>query len=160
VRETFQSIVDHRQIAKNCIALTDALMSGLAVFALKFPSLLKFDEQRQEEHIRHNLQKLYRVQQAPCDTQLREILDPVAPTALHPAYHAVFHAVADANALEPFRFLGGAYLVSIDGTGQFSSSTIRCSECAIKTTRGGDTFYYSSSRRKLIQHAVMAMILT
>jgi hypothetical protein len=51
VRETFQSITDHRPIAKNRIALTDALMSGLAVFALKFPSLLKFDEQRQEEHI-------------------------------------------------------------------------------------------------------------
>lgn len=114
VRETFQSIADHRQIAKNGIALADALMSGLAVFALKFPSLLKFDEQRQEEHIRYNLQKLYGVRQAPCDTQLREILDPVEPTAIHPAYHAVFHAVEDAHALAPFCFLGGAYLLSID----------------------------------------------
>lgn len=159
VRETFQSITDHRQIAKNGIALTDALMSGLAVFALKFPSLLKFDEQRQEEHIRHNLQKLYRVDQAPCDTQLREILDPVEPTAFHPAYHAVLHAVEDANALEPFRFLGGAYLVSIDGTGQFSSSTIHCPECATKTTRGGDTLYYHQLLAAAIMHPDRKQVL-
>jgi len=33
-------------------------MSGLAVFGLKFPSLLKFDEQRNEERIRANLKSL------------------------------------------------------------------------------------------------------
>lgn len=55
VREAFDLIPDHRQEAKCDITLADALMSGLAVFALKFPSLLKFDEQRREDHIRHNL---------------------------------------------------------------------------------------------------------
>jgi hypothetical protein len=29
--------------------LVDALMSAVAMFALKFPSLLKFDKQRKEE---------------------------------------------------------------------------------------------------------------
>lgn len=77
VREAFESIPDHRQATKCDITLVDALMSGLAVFALKFPSLLKFDEQRHEDHIRHNLETLYGVTQAPCDTQLREIIDPV-----------------------------------------------------------------------------------
>ena len=70
VREAFESIPDHRQAVKCDITLADALMSGLAVFALKFPSLLKFDEQRREDHIRHNLETLYGVKQAPCDRAL------------------------------------------------------------------------------------------
>jgi len=57
-------------------------MSGLAVFGLKFPSLLKFDEQRNEERVRANLRSLYGVEQAPCDTQLRSVLDEVSPTEL------------------------------------------------------------------------------
>jgi hypothetical protein len=159
VRETFQSIADHRQTAKNRISLTDALMSGLAVFSLKCPSLLNFDEQRKEEHIRHNLEKLYRVEQAPCDTRLREILDPVEPNAIHAAYHAVLHSVQDAKALEPFRFLGGSFLVSIDGTGQFSSSTISCPECAIKKTQGGETVYYHQLLAAAIMHPDRKQVL-
>jgi hypothetical protein len=65
-------------------------MSGLAVFGLKYPSLLKFDEERHEGRVRHNLSRLYGVERAPCDTQLREILDPVDARHLRPAYKAVF----------------------------------------------------------------------
>ena len=159
VRETFRSIADHRQIAKSDISLTDALMSGLALFALKFASLLKFDEQRQEEHIRYNLRQLYGIRQAPCDTQLREILDPVEPMALHPAYRAVLQCARETNVLESFRFLNGAFLVSIDGTGQFSSSKIRCSECAAKKTRNGDTVYYHQLLAAAIMHPERKQVL-
>ena len=48
VRQSFKKITDHRW-KKPQIALVDALMSGLAVFGLKYPSLLKFDEGRQDE---------------------------------------------------------------------------------------------------------------
>lgn len=150
-RNAFQSISDHRQTAKSDISLTDALMSGLAVFALKFPSLLKFDEQRQEEHIRYNLERLYGVKRAPCDTQLREILDPIPPKEIYPAYRAIFKRVQDANALEQFRFLDG-FLLSLDGTGQFASSAISCPECAIKTTRNGEVLYYHQLLAAAVVH--------
>jgi hypothetical protein len=67
--------------------LVDALMSGLAVFGLKYPSLLKFDEDQDEPIIRHNLKTLYGVGLAPCDTQLRDICDPVDPCAINPAFN-------------------------------------------------------------------------
>jgi hypothetical protein len=55
---------------------SDCLMSGLAVFALKYPSLLQFEEDKvSEPTIRHNLKTLYSVKKAPCDTYLRERLD-------------------------------------------------------------------------------------
>ena len=101
-------------------------MSGLAIFAMKYPSLLKFDEQRNDKVIRSNLQNLYSVDQAPCDTQLREIADPISPEALHPAYDALFNQLQKGGVLEQYRFLNGHYLVSMDGTGHFSSSQISC----------------------------------
>lgn len=159
VRKTFQSITDSRQQTKSRISISDALMSGLAVFALKFPSLLKFDEQRQEEHIRHNLQRLYGLQQVPCDTQMREIIDPVEPTDLHPAYRALLQSVKETGGLEPFRFLKQGFLVSIDGTGQFSSSSISCPDCATKTTRDGETLYYHQLLAAVIMHPDLRQVL-
>jgi len=60
--------------------LVDCLMSGLAMFGLKYPSLLQFDEDsREDERIRYNLKQLYGIEEAPSDTQLRARLDPVSP---------------------------------------------------------------------------------
>ncbi|WP_286019047.1 hypothetical protein, partial [Candidatus Venteria ishoeyi] len=55
VRKTFTKIPEHRTASVE-YSLVDTLMSGAAVFSLKFPSLLKFDENRGEAHIKHNLQ--------------------------------------------------------------------------------------------------------
>ena len=46
------------------ISLPDCLMSGLAVFGLKFPSLLQFDESQESDAIKHNLKTLYGVHNA------------------------------------------------------------------------------------------------
>jgi hypothetical protein len=51
LRERFKAIEDTR-VNPN-ISLADALMSGFAVFALKDPSLLAFDERRQDPDSNH-----------------------------------------------------------------------------------------------------------
>jgi hypothetical protein len=152
VRQSFAGIADHRKSGSVDIPLTDALMSGVAMFALKYPSLLKFDEQRTESVIRSNLQHLYGVDQAPCDTQLREIADPVRPESLYPAYNALFKQLQRGKVLEQYRFLDGHYLVSMDGTGHFSSSRIKCSECCIKEHRNGDVSYYHQLLAAVMVH--------
>jgi hypothetical protein len=47
------------------------------MYALKFPSLLKFDEQRHEAVIRANLAQLSGIEHAPCDSQMRELVEGV-----------------------------------------------------------------------------------
>ncbi|NCT57163.1 MAG: hypothetical protein GW760_05575 [Legionella sp.] len=50
----------------------DCIMSGLAVFGFKMPSLLQFEKAKSSEFsIRNNLRSLYGVEQAPSDTCLR-----------------------------------------------------------------------------------------
>ena len=57
------------------IPLVDYLMSGLALFGLKYPSLLQFEHDRQKATTRANLRTLYGVERAPCDTRFRERLN-------------------------------------------------------------------------------------
>jgi len=120
----------------------DALMSGLAVFGLKCPSLLQFDRQRRESAVAHNLRRLYGVKGVACDTQMREILDGVGSRHLRSGFKALFSSLQRGKALESYQYLGGHYLLSVDGTGYSSSPTVRCDQCCVKNHRGGGVTYY------------------
>ncbi len=121
------------------ISLADALMSGFALFALKEPSLLAFDERRRADA--KNLQMIFGIQNVPCDTQMRTILDPVDPEELRPVFRDVFRQLQRGKVLERFTFLEGYYLLSLDGTGYFSSEKVHCDSCMQKTSRNGKTTY-------------------
>jgi hypothetical protein len=137
VRSGFDNIPDPRSDDSE-IALTDALMAAFAMFSLKSPSLLAFDQERTEG----NLHTIYGIKRAPCDTHMREILDPALPESLRPLFKSVFGQLQRGKALEPLAFLEGHYLVALDGTGYFSSKTIHCASCLHKVHRNGSITYY------------------
>ena len=105
LRTGFADIADHR-LGKPDISLTDALMAAFAMFSLKSPSLLAFDQERTEG----NLQRVYGLKRVPCDTAMREILDPVKPQYLRPLFTAIFRALQRGKALAPLGFVEGYYL--------------------------------------------------
>jgi hypothetical protein len=124
------------------IALVDHLMSGLALFGLKYPSLLQFDRDcREEATVRANLNALYGVERAPSDTRFRERLDGLDPRHLQPVYKALFAQLQRGKGLEGFSDLDGHYLLSLDGTGYFSSQKVHCAHCAEKHHRDGSITY-------------------
>lgn len=110
--------------------------------------MLQFDlAYHNEARIRGNLQRLYGVEHAPCDTQLRERprggpFDPVEPDALRGAFRAVHRQLQRHKGLEPYVYWQGHYLLLVDGTGQFASSAVSCPECCRKTTRGKVSYYH------------------
>ena len=141
VRRCFQSIKDAKD--SRALTLADCLMSGLAVFSLKYPSLLQFDRQQNEEAlVRKNLRALYGVEQAPSDTWLRQRLDEVNPVLLRKVFTKLFAHLQRGKGLEGFDYLDGHYLLSVDGTGYFSSSKVHCANCCEKHHRDGRVTYY------------------
>ncbi len=84
------------------IPMADAMMSGFAMFSLKDPSLLAFDKRRGTDE---NLKTIYHIENIPCDTQMRTILDEVSPEEIRPAYKGVFGELQRGKALEPMVFL-------------------------------------------------------
>jgi hypothetical protein len=111
------------------ISMADALMSGFAMFSLKDPSLLAFDERRQYEK---NLQKIYNIENVPCDTQMRKILDPVNPEEIRPAFKGPIRQLQRGKVLEQMLFFEGCYLLSLDGTGFFTSKKLHSEICLKK----------------------------
>src|SRR5437773_5497824 len=154
VRSGFATIPDYR-LGETDIALTDALMSAFAMFSLKSPSLLAFDKERAEG----NLETIYGIERVPCDTHMREILDPVFPEALRPVFKSVFTQLQRGKALESMAFLDDHYLLALDGTGYFSSKTIHCASCLHKVHRNGSrTYYHQMLGAALIHPDVRAVI--
>jgi hypothetical protein len=107
------------------------------MFSLKAPSLLAFDKERTEG----NLHTIYGIARVPCDTHMREILDPVSPKWLRPVFKSIFRQLQRGKALEAMTFLDGYYLLALDGTGSFSSKTIHCASCLHQVHRNGTITY-------------------
>src|SRR5438876_3918517 len=147
VHSGFASLPDHR-VGETEIALADALMAAFAMFSLKAPSLLAYDKQRAEG----NLATIYGIERVPCDTHIREILDPVSPKWLRPVFTSVFRQLQRGKALEEMMFLDGHYLLALDGTGYFSSQTIHCASCLHKVHRNGSITYYHQMLGAAIIH--------
>lgn len=143
VHQQFSKIPDPRNFRREgSIPLKDHLMSGLAVFGLKCPSLLDYDRSRSDEATALNLRDLYLVEAPPSDTYLRERLDEVNPDALRPAFKRVFASFQRGKGLEEFEYMDGHVLISGDGTGQFSSGKVSCPQCCTKKHRSGSITYY------------------
>ena len=151
VRACFDEVND--PVSGRRFSLSDCLMSGLAVFGLKYPSLLQFDrDARTDEVVRANLRALYAIERAPCDTALRERLDEVDPRQLRGVFKRVFAQLQRGKGLEGFTCLDGHYLLSVDGTGYFSSSRVHCKNCCEKHHKDGRVTYYHQMLGAVVVH--------
>jgi hypothetical protein len=148
VRSAFEQIEDARS-ARSTIPLPDALMSAFAMFSLKDPSLLAFDNRRQDE----NMKNIFLIGTVPSDTSMREIADLVEPGALRPVFCDVFRHFQRGKGLEAFAFYKNNYLLALDGTGYYSSQSIHCDSCMQKVSRRtGETTYYHQMLGAVILH--------
>ena len=147
LHDEFQQLSEPNAPA-NSVSLTDALLSGFALFALKDPSLLAFDDRRHDD----NLRSIYHIQHVPSDTYLRTLLDDVEPEKLRPAFRAVFRQVQRGKALEPMVFHNGCYLLALDGTEYFSSTKIHCPACLQRKSKSGQITYYHQMLSASIVH--------
>jgi len=145
----FSNVSDFRQDASD-ISMADALMSGFAVFSLKEPSLLSFDERR---GIDENLTTIYNIEKVPSDTQMRTILDPVDAEQLRAPFGGPIRQLQRGKILEEMVFFQGCYLLSLDGTGFFSSKKLHSEICLEKVnSKTGEVTYYLQMLGAAIVH--------
>lgn len=141
IRSQYKKISDPNP--QSAYGMVDCLMSGIALFGLKYASLLQFDKDaRNEERLAYNLKSLYGVKKVPSDTYFRERLDPVDAKDLQRGINRIVAQLQRGKVLECYRYLDDYLLVAIDGTGYFSSHEIRCENCCVKQHRDGRQTYY------------------
>ena len=147
----FEKIPDHR--AKNVkYSLPDALMSGYAMFSLKYPSLLQFDKERENRSEIENIKSIYNIKNVPCDSQIRNILDDVNPNELRPAFTKLFAQLQRGKVLEEMIYFDDYYLLSIDGIEVFNSEKIFSKNCSSRKRRDESVEYYQQFLGAVIVH--------
>ena len=155
VRNVFKGLTEPtvgKQGQEREIDIVDCAMSALAMFKLKFPSLLQFDKGKDEKTIKQNLKNLFKVKWIPCDTYMRERLDKIDPRQIRPAFTSIFSTLQRGKVLEKYTFLNGKYLLLSDGTGYFSSRKIHCKNCCQKRHKDGSITYYHQFLGAVIAH--------
>jgi hypothetical protein len=142
--ERLDQLPEHRQGRNITYELKDAALGAFAVFFNQSPSFLAHQRRMQETKGRSNAQTLFRIQQTPTDPQIRNLLDPLAPTELYPLFRLILSRLEQAGQLDQFRDVNDTLLVALDGTQYFSSQKIHCSQCRQRTLTNGDTLYSHS----------------
>jgi len=146
VSKAFQDSLERYKISelsKGLFSNLECLKGGLALFTFKFSSLLKFDTARFECKIfKGNMKRLFGMNAVPCDTYLRERLDVLSPSVVRKAYTSLFKLLQRNRLFDHFRFFETYVLISLDGTGVFSSQQVHCDHCCVKEHKNGTTSYY------------------
>lgn len=141
LKESFSGFKDPRS-GYSEIPIQDFLLSSYAVFALKYPSLLSFENDMVDEKKFHNLRTLFGVSRVPSDTHLRDIMDKVESKQFRKIFTKLFAEVQRSKLFESYEFirLQGSphYLLNGDGTGYFRSDKIDCDSCLQLTGRKAD----------------------
>jgi hypothetical protein len=129
------------------------------MFALKFPSLLQFDQQKVDPTVAHNLKHLFFATQVPSDTHMREIVDKISPDEIDGVFDLVFAKAQRGKVLEKYSYLNRGYLLSLDGTGYFESNSVHCEFCCEKERRDGNIAYHHSFLPAVIVHPDQRQVL-
>lgn len=142
-RHVFDKIKDNVG-QRTTFSLTDCLMSGMAMFGLKYSSLLQFDNQGRDKDspVTHNLHTLYGIQQIPSDTYLRERLDEVDPRDLQKPINRIIAQLQRGKILEQYQYHDGHCLIALDASGYFSSKQVHCDNCCEKHHKDGTVTFY------------------
>ena len=147
----FLEIPDSRQETKVEHGMHDVLMSGFAMMFYQDSSLLEFQQRLEEAIHKNNLQTLFQVESIPKDSQMREVIDEVESRELESLFEDFLRPLQRGKHLEGYRVLGDYYLISVDGSGYFSSDKIHCSGCLKKETKKGKIWY----EHEIVQAALM-----
>ena len=134
LKNSFGEIPEYRKNLKNvAISIQDAALSGLAMFSLKYPSVLSFVQDARGENIEAaNLCSMFQIKNVASDTQMRTILDGVDTRDFRKSFLKLFSDAQRGGVLKNFEFMDGKYLAAFDGTGAYSSDKVHCECCMVK----------------------------
>lgn len=149
LHQDFMEIPDHR--APNVVhSLEDILMSGYAIFTMKYPSMLCFEQQTSKEQ--ENLKQLFGIQKICSDAQMRRVLDEIEPSKIQALFPKRFALLKKLGVLSDYRFLKKYLLISIDGVHYFESKKVNCPRCIEKKHRDGTISYNHSMLGAALVH--------
>ena len=162
--ETFKKIHDPRDPSRLTWEMPSVLMSAFAMFFFQHPNLLEYQRRMKKKSGRSNLERIFKVEDLPSDTQMRTILDTVATEPLRRVLPEVFERMRRVGWTAKFvTEVEGEkyYTVAFDGSEYFHSTKIECPSCLRRTSQDGETQYshvvVSATLLRVGSHAVLPL---
>ncbi|MCP4120611.1 MAG: transposase, partial [Bacteroidetes bacterium] len=121
------------------IKLEDSLLSGFAMFSLKDPSLLLFNNKRSDRE--ENLKNVYKIDHAPSDSGMRTILDEVKVSDFTSVFRGLVGLLRKAGIWKEYEYYQDHIICSIDGVHHYSSEEIKCDCCLEYEKKNGRKDY-------------------
>jgi hypothetical protein len=132
LRTVVNTFPDSRSDRHIRYSMEDIVLGGFSVFLTQSASFLSFQRTMQEQTGRNNGTSLFGIGSLPGDDQIRRVLDTVSPALVFPVFMRCFEELKTSGDMKEFKSALG-YLVALDGTQYFSSSSIFCENCLQKT---------------------------
>lgn len=145
LRATFETFTDRRRGKNTRYSMVDAALSAFSVFFMQSPSFLDYQRTMQETQGKNNAQTLFGVHQIPTDNHIRNLLDGVEPSAVHPVFSFVFQGLQQAGVVDSYRTMGQTLLLALDGTRYFSSQKMNCPCCSTQRHANGQVTYFHTA---------------
>jgi hypothetical protein len=139
VRRCCEGFPDKRTGTNSQYTMADIGLAALSVFFTQSPSFLDHQRQLETVHGRSNCQTLFGISRIPTDNHIRDMLDPVAPDYLFPAFAAAVAALERSGGIRAFQRLGSHLLIALDGTEYHRSAKVHCRHCSTRTRKGQPT---------------------
>ncbi len=141
----FLLLPDSRQGFNTTYHIQDAALSAFSVFFTQCPSFLAHQKKLQETNGKNNASSLFQVNSIPSDNQVRNLLDPIAPSHLTPLFELVYKNLLASGFIEPYRSFNNTILIALDGVCYHSSSEIFCEKCHKREHKNGKISYTHSA---------------
>jgi hypothetical protein len=146
LRQHTAGLLDVRKPSPNTrYTVQNAALGAFGIFFMQSPSFLAYQRHLNQQQGRDNAQTLFGVAPIPCDNQIRQLLDPVAPSSFNPVFFYVLAHLEQQHMLAPFRVLNHQLLVALDGTQYFASQALHCPNCLTRQLANGHTLYYHAA---------------
>ena len=135
-------IVDTRQLSKVRYSLRDCFLSAVALFFVQDRSLLQFQRRFERQFQANNLSSTFGVQEIPCDSQFRDLLDRHDYAPVVPTFADWIGRLQRCKWLQHFQIFDARYLITLDGSQYFSSELVKCKHCLTVTTDGVTRYHH------------------
>ena len=144
IRAITNNIQEHRVKGRCSYTIEQAVFCGLMVFVLRYRSLRSFCfENKNNPRSLKNFQKWITISDVPSDDELRYILQCVSTRSLNNLLKEYHQRIERNKILYQQKIFGKYESISVDGTGQLSSSKLKGEKYLTKkNTTGGTTYYH------------------
>lgn len=118
-------------------SLSDCFMSAYAMFHLKYPSLLQFDNERKDARISFTSKFKKSLSCKKCSQRHRERLDDIPYEPINEILNELIQKLQRSDVLKDWNVLDGHKFLSLDGTYFFSSNEVHCHNCCTRILNKG-----------------------